>query len=213
MTTKQARRLAIDGGMLFLLILLMGQALTGGVLHEWMGMALTGLIGLHLYENKAWLKALTKGKYRWRRSIGTGINALLFTSLLVLILASLPISAVFFSWFPWRAQSIFPSQVHIAASNWFFLLAALHLGMQWPRVMPSLPKRLSSPTRLERLFGLLIAGYGIWIFFARNVHEKLVMYSAFDFSRMQESWLAFAVDYLSLFTLFTLLGYYLLAQR
>lgn len=213
MTAKQARRLAIDGGMLLLLILLMGQALTGGALHEWMGIALTALIGLHLYYNKAWLKALTKGKYRWRRTAGTVINALLLTSLLVLIIASLPISGTLFPWFPVRAQSMFPSQLHIAASNWFFLLAALHLGMQWPRVMPSLPKRLVSPTFLERLLGVGIAGYGLWAFFARNVHEKLVMYSAFDFSRLQADWLSFIVDYLALFFLFAHLGYYLLAQR
>lgn len=213
MTAKQARRLAVDGGMLLLLILLMGQGLTGGAIHEWMGVGLTILIALHLYYNKAWLKALTKGKYRWRRTVGTTINVLLFVSLLVLILASLPISLTLFPWFSWGAESMFPSQLHIVASNWFFLLAALHLGMQWPRVMPSLPKRLTSPTRLERLFGLGVVGWGVWAFFARNVYEKLVLYATFDFSRLGASWLSFLVDYGALFFLFTLLGYRFLAQR
>lgn len=199
--------------MALLLILLMGQALTGGAIHEWMGVALTALIGLHLYYNKAWLKALTKGKYRWRRTVGTVLNALLCLSLLVLIGASMPISSELFPWFAWGAESMFPSQLHIAASNWFYLLAALHLGMQWPRIMPLLPKRLVNLTLLERFFGLAIAGYGAWAFFARNIHEKLVLRASFDFGRLDAQWLSFLADYIAIFVLFSLLGYRLLAQK
>lgn len=213
MTGKQARRLAIDGGMALLLLLLMGASLTGGGVHEWMGIALTLLIGLHLYYNRSWLKALGKGKWRWRRSIGTLINGLLLLSLIGLILASLPISSEVFGWYPWPATTMLPSQLHIAFACWFFLLAALHLGMQWSRVMPHLPQRLTTPTLPERLLGLALAGYGVWAFLARNIHEKVTLQASFDFARFDASWMAFLVDYTAIFFLFTLLGYRLLGRK
>lgn len=52
---------------------------------------------------------------------------LMFIALLTLVLASLPISSEVFPWFQLFTDEMLPTQIHILAGNWLFVLIAIHL--------------------------------------------------------------------------------------
>lgn len=212
MRTKQKLRLVTDGAMLLLLVLLMGYGLTGGELHEWLGLGVTLVVGLHLWLNAAWFKALLQGKYRWRRVVATSVNLLLVLTLLGLILAAMPISGTLFPFVKLFSEYAWPSQLHITLSNWFLVLSALHLGMQWGRVQPHLPRPLVA-SALSRWALYLLATYGLWAMWTRRLHEKLVFYSSFDFARFDATWLGLIVDYFAIFACLALSSQRLLVKQ
>lgn len=211
MTRKQAIRLSIDGSMFVLLLWVMAHTLTGNTLHEWSGIALTALFVAHFVLNATWIKRLFKGRYNFRRTFGTVVNILMLAAVLTLIAASLPISSEVFPWFHLFADEMLPAQIHILAGNWLFVLAALHLGTQWHRVQPFLPKYSQSMALILRIVLVSVAAYGVWALWQRNLPAKLAMYYTFDFGRADETLLRFAADYLSIFVLFAVIAYYLLA--
>lgn len=213
MKRKQAFRLTIDALMLIILFVVMGYSLTGNTVHEWMGIALTALVVVHLILNKSWFTNLLKGKYRWRRAVGLIINGLLILTFLAIILSSMPISAEVFPFVHLFEEEMWPATIHIVLAYWFFLLCAVHLGMQWPRVMPHLPKALrESRTVAPAVLGL-ISLYGLCALWSRGVFAKLVMTDIMELVREPDVWTKFLLDYGSIFVLLSCVGYYGLVKR
>lgn len=213
MSKKQIFRLVIDGTMLLMLFWIMAYSLTGNTLHEWSGIALTALFLVHIVLNRGWVGRIFKGRYSVRRTSGLVVNLLMFIALTTLVLASLPISSEVFPWFRLFADEMLPAQIHTLAGNWLFVLIAIHLGMQWSRVQLFLPIFSHRTTTIIRIAVVLIACYGVWAIWQRNLLPKLIMYYTFDIWRGETSIVRFLVDYIGIFTLFATMGYYLLRKR
>lgn len=69
-------RRIVDICMTILLLCLMAYQITGAVLHEWIGMAMTLLVIVHQILNRRWYGALLKGKYNLYRFSQTIVNVL-----------------------------------------------------------------------------------------------------------------------------------------
>lgn len=137
---------------------------------------------------------------------------LMFIALLTLVLASLPISSEVFPWFQLFTDEMLPTQIHILAGNWLFVLIAIHLGMQWNRVQPFLPT-FSHRTTTTRITLIIIALNDIWAVFQHNLFPKLAMYYTLDIWRGETSIVRFLADYIGIFTLFATAIYYLLRKQ
>nr|MCR5300710.1 hypothetical protein [Erysipelotrichaceae bacterium] len=61
--TIRTLKMIIDAGMSVLLLCLMAYQVTGEVLHEWIGMAMTLLVIVHQILNRRWYAVVFKGKY------------------------------------------------------------------------------------------------------------------------------------------------------
>lgn len=213
MKKKQTLRLVVDALLLVLLFVIMAYSLTGNTVHEWMGIALTLLTLVHLYLNKRWFASLFQGKYRWRRVATNLINSLLLISFLVMLLASMPISAEVFPFVHLYEEEMWPATLHVIAGYWFFILSGLHLGFQWPRIMKHLPKSWVSGSSLITAVQGLISLYGFGALWSRGLFSKMTQFSLEYFEREPDSWRDFIVDYTAIFIFMTSLGYYLLVKR
>lgn len=81
------KRIAVDISMFVAIILeFVGLPILA---HEIIGIALFFLIILHLYYNKRYFKAITKGKYDLKRTVGLIINIGLLISLLITIISGI----------------------------------------------------------------------------------------------------------------------------
>ena len=91
MNPKLAIRIGTDFAMFAVLFMLMGYSITGNAIHEWMGIALAVLFGIHISLNFAWVKSIAKGRYTAKRTAGTVINVLMFVATIVTIVSAIPI--------------------------------------------------------------------------------------------------------------------------
>lgn len=210
---KQILRLSVDTAMLILLFVVMSYDVTGNTLHEWIGIALMCLFVIHIALNFAWARQVVKGRYGFRRILGTTINILLLTSLIMTLAASLPISSEVFPWFRLFATEAFPVQIHIAAGNWMFILVAMHFGTQWHRVRIYLPCTSKSVSTAIGMVVIAVACYGVWALWQRNLLPKLVMYYSFDFWRGNVSVMRFVADYISIFAFFAVIAYHIVGIK
>lgn len=212
-TPKQSLRLCIDGAMLFMLFGVMAYSFTGNALHEWGGIVLTTLFIAHIALNISFFKHISKGKYNFRRTSGLIINTLMLIALLTLIGASLPISLEVFPWFHLFTDEMLPAQIHILAGNWLFVTIALHVGMQWHRLRTLLPQPGQTFATTLHVALPLMASYGVWAAWQRNLLPKLAMYYTFDIWRGETSILRFMADYIGIFTLIAMISYYLFTYK
>lgn len=79
-------------------LLLMGQHLLSGAVHEWLGISLFVLFITHNVLNYRFYTTLFKGKYSVIRIVQTIINLLLLTAMLLCIASSMMISGTVFKW-------------------------------------------------------------------------------------------------------------------
>lgn len=96
MKLVKAMRIITDIYMYLLFILLMGQHLLAGAVHEYMGIGLFACFFVHCALNYRWYRGLFKGKYTLRRSIWAAVNMLLLVSFVICIFSSFMISGVVF---------------------------------------------------------------------------------------------------------------------
>lgn len=193
----------------------MAYQLVGEALHEWTGMVMFGLFLAHQGLNAGWHKNLFKGKWNSMRIVGTGLNLLL-----ILIMAVLPISGIMqskhlFVFLPFHGADTFARTAHLLASYWGYVLMSLHLGLHWNMVVRAVKKRMSGyglPGIVSagmRLLAVLIAGYGIYAFHARQLGSYMFLKTRYVFFDFEEPLILFFMDYLAVMGLCIFLGYYL----
>ena len=207
MNPKLAIRIGTDFAMFVVLFMLMGYSITGNAIHEWMGIALAVLFGIHISLNFAWVKSIAKGRYTAKRTAGTVINVLMFVATIVTIVSAIPISGTVFRFIPAFADGMTMYRLHVLGANWMYVLIAIHLGMQWSRFLNTLLNRQATdrqPTIIWKILCIsviIFAAYGIF---------ALIMYYSFDIWRGDTSFLMFFVDYISIFILFVAVTHYIL---
>ena len=216
MNPKLAIRIGTDFAMFAVLFMLMGYSITGNAIHEWMGIALAVLFGIHISFNFAWVKSIAKGRYTAKRTAGTVINVLMFVATTVTIVSAIPISGTVFRFIPAFADGMTMYRLHVLGANWMYVLIAIHLGMQWSRFLNTLLNRQATdrpPTIVWKILCIsviIFAAYGVFALINRGILPKLIMYYSFDMWRGDTAFLMFFVDYISIFILFVTFTHYIL---
>lgn len=212
MTVRRKRQLLLDVAMTALLLLLMAYSLIGETAHEWLGTAMAVLFLSHHVLNVRWYKGLAKGRWSLPRIAQTVVNFALLFMMLGLIASGIILSRKVFSFLPISGGTSFARTVHMACSYWGFCLMSIHIGMHWGIVIGRFRQLAKSNSRrrtiLLRAAAVLIAGYGVYAFFYREIGAYMTLKTAFVFFDFEEPLALFFLDYLAVMGLFAVIGYY-----
>lgn len=213
MSQKQIARIVTDILMTLVLLLLMAYSLVGEAAHEWLGIGMLMLFILHHVFNSRWTRNLRKGKYTPFRVLQTALVVLAMLSMLVSMVSGIVLSRYALSFLPITGGRSWARTLHMLSSYWGFVFISLHLGLHWS-MMISMAKRLfKNPSAVRRWIarglGFLIAAYGLFAFFKREIGSYMFLKTQFVFFDFSEPLVLFLFDYIAVMVLFVFLGHYL----
>ena len=180
------------------LVLMGGNGLFNGLVHEILGVVLFVLWIVHVIWNRAWIKGVLKGKYNALRIVRTVINAGVIVCVLFLIISGVMLSNHVFAWLGIESGASFARTAHMLASHWYLVLVSLHIGLHL-----SLFIRGKVATGIT----LALAAYGIYAFAARGLWKYLALQQPFFFLDLERGYLLFALDYIAIMALFAMAMY------
>ncbi|MCQ4636512.1 DUF4405 domain-containing protein [Anaerovorax odorimutans] len=214
MRAKQKVKIAVDLAMTALLPCLMGYALLGETIHEWLGASMFCLWIGHLILNRSWIKGLAKGLYPAVRIAGTAVNGLLGLVMISMAVSGIILSKHVFAFLPITGGAAFARTLHMLGSYWGFVLMSLHLGLHWNLVLAAMrkvfPASEQSLLRITclRAAAILISIYGIFAFAGRQLGSYLFLQNQFVFFDFSEPLAVFLADYLAIMVFIACVGYY-----
>ena len=170
----------IDVCMTILLLFLMAYQVTGEVLHEWIGIGMTGLVIVHQILNRKWYGALFKGRYRAYRILTTAVNILLLLSFALTAFSGMSMSGHAVPFLYGMAPVTFARQTHLSMSHWSFVLMGLHLGLHVPAMTAKIKMEGRKRTLVSAAF-CLIAGIGLWLFIRNGMIDYMLFRVPFAF--------------------------------
>ena len=99
------------------------------------------------------------------------------------------------------------------SSYWGFIFISLHLGLHWSRMIGMAKRLFKNPSAVRRWIarglGFLIAAYGLFAFFKREIGSYMFLKTQFVFFDFSEPLVLFLLDYIAVMGLFVFLGHYL----
>lgn len=192
-------KICIDILMYVLFLLLMGQHLASGTLHEWLGVGLFVCFLAHNILNYRWYKALFKGKYPPQRIVQTAINFLLMLSFIGCMLSALMISGVVFQDMRIPGMMMFGRKLHMASTAWCFVFMSLHLGLHIRA-----PKQKA--VKIAFYTGMSDASvYGICHFIIRRFYEELFLLTEFKWFDYDKHLIEYLFETMCISLLFVML--------
>ena len=200
-------RLFTDSGMTLALLLLMSYQLVGEKAHEWIGMAMFLLVIGHHVLNRRWTGNITKGKYTAHRILQTVIVALLALTMIGSMVSGILLSNYIFRFVRIEGVANMARNIHILCAYWGFLLMAVHLGLHWNMMLRILERALPMKG-IDKILGLLIAVYGGYAFYKREIVNYLFLRSHFVFFGPEESLGVFLLDYIAMMGMIVFITYY-----
>lgn len=214
MKPKAVIKLAVDVFMTLALLFLMGYQFWGEAPHEWVGAGMFLLFVAHHLLNGCWHKTLFKGKYSALRTVTLCVDLLLLLAMLAQMYSGIVMSRYVFAFLPGTGGMSLARRLHILGAYWGFLLMSVHLGLHWNMILGMLRKALKiksktkSPSMIAFAAGLVISGYGIWVFISRGFPTCLFLKSEFVFLDYSEPKIFFYMDYLALMGLCIFIAHY-----
>ena len=175
------------------LILMGGNGLFDGLVHEILGVALFVLWIVHIVWNRAWIKSFLKGKYNALRIVRTVINVGVIVCVLFLMISGVMLSNHVFAWLGVESGASFARTAHMLASHWYLVFVSLHIGLHL-----SLFIRGKVATGIT----LALAAYGIYAFVARDLWKYLTLQQPFFFLNLERGYLLFVLDYIAIMAMF-----------
>lgn len=217
MKPRSKIRLAVDFLMTLSLLFLMGYQLWGETAHEWAGTGMLVLFIAHHLLNLGWYRNLFRGKYTVMRVLTSLADLALLAVMICLMASGIVMSRHVFAFLPIAGGMGTARLVHMAACYWGFVLMALHLGFHWSMMMAML-RNISGVTEpsgirrgIFRISGIVIAGYGLYVFVTRDLVTYMFLRTQFVFLDYSESPISFYIDYLAMMGLFIWITHYLSA--
>lgn len=196
------------------LLFLMGYQFWGEAAHEWVGAGMLLLFVAHHILNGHWHKTLFKGKYdAWRR-LTLCVDLIVLLAMLVQMYSGIAMSRYVFAFLPGIDGMSLARRLHILGAYWGFLLISVHLGLHWNVICGMIRNafKIKSTTkirsRIALIVGLMISGYGIWVFLNRDFPTYLFLKSEFVFLDYSEPKVLFYIDYLALMGLCIWIAHY-----
>lgn len=206
-------KMLIDIFLTLSLLFLMPYGLVGEALHEWIGVAMFFLFLLHHLLNRKWIANLLKGKYSAYRFLQTALVAGVLLCILGSMVSGVVLSRYVFDFLNIGKGISLARNTHMICAYWGFVLMSLHLGLHWNMFLVLFRRFFKTSsvlrTRVARIAGLLIAGYGIYAFVKRSIGSYMLMKIHFVFLDYNEPFVLFLLDYIAVMGLFVLIGYYL----
>lgn len=164
--------------MYILFLLLMGQCVLRGAVHEWMGISLGVLFVAHNALNYKWYRTLLKGKYSRMRTVQLVINILLLLAVLFCMISGILVSQHIFAARNGSAIE-FGRHLHLVATAWAFVLMSVHLGLHWSIFSVGL-KKIQTDERAKKAIRFIccvlviaLCAYGSYQFIDRRFWEEL----------------------------------------
>lgn len=198
-------RMPIDIAMTVATLLLMGGnglfysafdgAVDSGLVHEVLGVVLFVLWAVHVVLNRAWVKAVLKGKYNALRIVRTIINAGVIVCVLFLMVSGVMLSTHVFAWLGIESGASFARNAHMLASHWYLVFVSLHIGLHLSLFIRG---------RVATGITFALAAYGIYAFAARGLWKYLTLQQPFFFLDLERGYLLFALDYIAIMALFAM---------
>ena len=213
MKRKQILKIIVDVLMTCILLLLMARSLVGEAAHEWLGISMFVLFILHHVLNNRWSRNLFKGKYTPFRILQTALVVFVLISMLGSMVSGIILSEHALAFLPAMGGSSWARTLHMLCAYWGFVFMALHLGHHW-NMMMGMAKRMAKRfsrmrTWILRAVAVMIAGYGVFAFFKREIGDYMLLRTMFVFFDFNEPLIFFLLDYIAAMGLFVFIGYYL----
>ena len=214
MNQKTIIKIAVDIIMTVMLLVLMAYRITGELPHEWIGAGMFALLIAHHILNRFWYRSLGKGKYTAFRVFQTAINLLLLPCMAGLIISGIIMSRHVFAFLPISGGLSLARMMHLVCAYWGFVLMSIHIGLHWGMIMGMARKAAKltfssyKRTALLRAAAVIIAGYGIYAFIARQMPQYMLLIIQFAFFDYEQPKILFFADYLAVMGSFIFLGHY-----
>lgn len=214
MRSGKVLRYGVDLFMTVAMLFLMGYQFWGDVAHEWTGTLMVALFVVHQVLNRRWYSGLVKGSWSLYRLFLFITDGLVFLAMIGLMISGMLLSNHVFAFIDLPGSLGFSRLLHMASAYWGFVLMALHLGCHW-HLMLSAGRRMlgkyfesqGSDGILLTLAGLVVALYGWFAFFSRDLPTYLFLQSHFVFLDFLEPQLFFYFDYVMMMGAFVFAGY------
>lgn len=232
MTKPQRLRMSIDITMTILSVILMGgnYLFPAEIVHEILGVALFVLWTVHIALNRRWYGAIFKGKYNPYRIMQTVINCCILLCTIFLMISGIILSNQLFTFLNIQSGLGFARIAHLLASHWYYLFMSLHIGlhvgmitnkMRHPAPINCHPELASGSSTnempkqvrhdklqkiLPRILLVLTSLYGLYAFIARGVWKYLILSQQFFFFDLEQGYILFAMDYISIIILFAVVS-------
>lgn len=206
-------KISVDAAMYAVFLLLMGQHLLPGAVHEWLGISLFALFIAHNVLNYRFYKTLPKGNYPPVRIVQTIIDLLLLAAMVLCIVSSLLISGVVFKWMNLSGAGV-GREIHLISTAWAFILMSLHLGLHWTSFV-AVGKRIKIRQTAKavlvwtlRFVVLALVAFGVYVFVSRRFYEEMFLLTSFKFFDNAQSVFGYLFGTLSMSSVFIAVAYY-----
>lgn len=205
-------KIVTDVIMTVALLLLMAFELIGSTAHEWIGVGMFVMFVLHHVLNRKWIRNICKGRYTPFRVFQVLLVFLVLICMLSSMVSGIVLSRHVFTFLPIQSERSWARILHMLAAYWGFVFMSLHLGLHWSMIMGMTKKAAGGSSalrsRLLKLAGIIIAGYGVYAFIKRGIGSYMLLRTAFVFFDFEEPLVYFYVDYLAVMGLFVWIGHY-----
>lgn len=205
-------KICIDTGMTVCLLFLMPYSLLSETAHEWIGMAMLVLFISHHILNRKWLLSISKGKYTAYRAVQTVLVIVMFALMVGSMVSGILLSNHIFKWIDISGTYMVARQIHMFCAYWGLVVMSLHLGLHWNIVVVMAGRLWEHPSVIRkwtaRLVAAMIAGYGLYAFYRRQIGDYLLMRMHFVFYDYAEGIFPFLTDYLAVMVCIAFIGYY-----
>lgn len=205
-------KILVDIGMTVCLLLLMPYSLLSETAHEWIGMAMLLLFISHHILNRKWLLSIGKGKYNVFRVIQTVLVIIMFILMMGSMISGILLSNHIFKRIEISGAYMTARQIHMFCAYWGMVVMSLHLGVHWNIVVAMAGRLWENPSVIRRwvarIIAVVIAGYGLYAFYGRQIGDYLLMRVHFVFYDYEEGVFPFLIDYLAVMILIAFIGYY-----
>ena len=213
MNVKQIIKIITDIAMTVVLLFLMSYSLIGEALHEWFGIAMFALFILHHILNRRWSSRLFKGKYTAYRIRQTVLVVLALVAMMGSMVSGIVLSRHALTFLPITGGQSWARTLHMLSAYWGFVFISLHLGLHWSMMVGMAgrlwKKKSAARSWSVRAVGFLIAGYGIYAFFKRDIGSYMILKNQFVFFDYDEPLILFLIDYTAVMGLFVFVGHYI----
>ena len=134
MMKRSYLKMLIDVVMTIAVLVLMEPKATGQSMHEWGGLLLCLLFLVHMAMNWQWVRCVTGkffNKLPAKNRVNYVLDILLFVGFFSIVVSGIAIAkTIDFTWLP-LGNAIPWRSLHISASLFTLIIAAIHVGLHW----------------------------------------------------------------------------------
>ncbi len=202
--TSNTIKRAVDVILTILLLFLTAYQVTGEMLHEWFGIAMTVLLIVHHVQNRKWYGALFKGKYNPYRITLTAVNTLLLLSIAMTALSGMSMSCHAVPFMYGFIDVMTARCLHLAMSYWTFIFMGVHIGLHIRTMTAKLGEK---KTMILNIVFTILSGAGLCLFLRAGIVNYILFRTHFAFLDYETpKWLVI-FENLAMLLFWALIGY------